>query len=96
MSRTISIQVCRYFVCRRTYYARSPYQRLSSSASFVLRQTDGAYWLMALCGVSGDRGVSVAVPVVDTQFHVDPDGNLVDILGTASTRFMTYRELVLG
>jgi len=75
-------------VCGRSYYARSPYEPLPSSASFVLRQTYGSYWLTSLCGVNGNAQVSVAVPAVDTQFHVDSVGYITGIAGIDSARFL--------
>ena len=57
-------------------HIRSPYEPFPPTTSFVRRQGYGSYWLAALCGAGGDPAVSVAVPAVDTEFHVDSAGNL--------------------
>jgi hypothetical protein len=82
------IDLAKLRVCGRSYYARSPYEPPPSSASFWLRQHYGSYWLTSLCGVDGDPEVSVAVPAVDTQFHVDSEGYITGIAGIDSARFL--------
>jgi hypothetical protein len=83
------IDYTQLMVCARTFYARSPYEPLPSTASFVLRQRYGSYWLTSFCGAGGDPEVSVAVPAVDTQFHVDSVGNLTGMTGNDSSHFIS-------